>query len=233
MDLELSPVGHSALSPGSPERIGQRAETRRDELGRGGRHALLGAIDARADGCGQARHRLPQRPPADALSRHLFRAQGPCAGAGVVEAGRKAAIGDRLKRSGMHWGVAEANDVIGCALSDRLEDFWAGRCAAATPQLAGRCATALPLAAATALPDTAETAGARGKRPYSSLPTQQGPGPGETQASRGFRAVGHRNTADPKTVPCTRAESPTQRQPGGGAGGRVRTADLRVMSPSL
>ena len=66
-----------------------------------------------------------------------FRAQGLCTSTAVVEAGRKVAIGTRLKRAGMHWTVRGANAIIAlrcCKLSGRFEDFWerrAQRCVAA------------------------------------------------------------------------------------------------------
>lgn len=59
-----------------------------------------------------------------------FRAQGLFVGSGVVEAGCKTVIGQRLKQSGMEWSVRGANDIIAlrCAmLSGRLEDYWESR----------------------------------------------------------------------------------------------------------
>ena len=56
-----------------------------------------------------------------------FHAQGLCTSTGVVEAGCKVAIGERLKQSGMHWRVRGADAIIAlrCAwLSGRFEDFW-------------------------------------------------------------------------------------------------------------
>jgi len=61
-----------------------------------------------------------------------FRAQGLFVGSGVVEAGCKTVIGQRLKQSGMEWSVRGANDIIAlrCVmLSGRLEDYWESRCA--------------------------------------------------------------------------------------------------------
>ena len=61
-----------------------------------------------------------------------FRAQGLFVGSGVVEAGCRALIGQRLKQSGMEWSVRGANAIIAlrCALrSNRFEDFWASRAA--------------------------------------------------------------------------------------------------------
>jgi hypothetical protein len=41
-----------------------------------------------------------------------FRSRGLFVGSGVVEAGCKAVIGQRLKQSGMHWTVAGADSII-------------------------------------------------------------------------------------------------------------------------
>lgn len=56
-----------------------------------------------------------------------FRKQDLFVGSGVVEAGCKTIIGQRLKQSGMHWTVRGANAVIAlrcCQLSGRWEEFW-------------------------------------------------------------------------------------------------------------
>ena len=56
-----------------------------------------------------------------------FRARGFFVGSGVVEAGCKTVIGQRLKQSGMRWTVAGANAVIALRcrlLSNRWEDLW-------------------------------------------------------------------------------------------------------------
>jgi len=61
-----------------------------------------------------------------------FRAQGLFVGSGVIEAGCRTIVGQRLKESGMYWSVRGANAIIAlrCAeLSGRLEDFWAARAA--------------------------------------------------------------------------------------------------------
>ncbi len=53
-------------------------------------------------------------------------------GSGVVEAGCRTVIGQRLKQSGMRWSVRGANAIIAircCILSARFEDFWASRTA--------------------------------------------------------------------------------------------------------
>jgi hypothetical protein len=56
-----------------------------------------------------------------------FRDQGLFVGSGVVEAGCKNVIGQRLKQSGMHWTVKGANNIIAlrcCLFSKRWEDYW-------------------------------------------------------------------------------------------------------------
>ena len=62
-----------------------------------------------------------------------FRRQGLFVGSGVVEAGCRTVIGQRLKQSGMHWTVRGANNIIAlrcCILSNRWEDFWEYRVSA-------------------------------------------------------------------------------------------------------
>jgi hypothetical protein len=59
-----------------------------------------------------------------------FREQDFFVGSGVVEAGCRTVIGERLKLSGMRWSVRGANAIIAlrcCIMSGRFEDFWASR----------------------------------------------------------------------------------------------------------
>ena len=56
-----------------------------------------------------------------------FRARGFFVGSGVIEAGCKTVIGQRLKQSGMRWTVVGANAVIALRcriLSNRWDDLW-------------------------------------------------------------------------------------------------------------
>jgi hypothetical protein len=56
-----------------------------------------------------------------------FKEHGMFVGSGVIEAGCKTIVGQRLKQSGMHWTVTGANAIIAlrCAhLSGRIEDYW-------------------------------------------------------------------------------------------------------------
>jgi hypothetical protein len=62
-----------------------------------------------------------------------FRRRGFFVGSGVLEAGCRTVIGQRLKQSGMHWTVRGANSIIAlrCSLlSNRWEDFWEHRACA-------------------------------------------------------------------------------------------------------
>jgi hypothetical protein len=61
-----------------------------------------------------------------------FRAQGLFVGSGVIEAGCKTLIGQRLKQSGMEWSLRGANAILSlrCTIqSGRFEDFWESRTA--------------------------------------------------------------------------------------------------------
>jgi len=56
-----------------------------------------------------------------------FRERGFFVGSGVIEAGCRAVVGQRLKRSGMFWTVRGANSILAlrcCRLNARFEDYW-------------------------------------------------------------------------------------------------------------
>ena len=58
--------------------------------------------------------------------KHLF------VGSGVIEAGCKTVIGQRLKQSGMFWTVRGANAILAlrcCHLNVRFESYWESRAA--------------------------------------------------------------------------------------------------------
>ncbi len=62
-----------------------------------------------------------------------FRLRGLFVGSGVLEAGCRTVVEQRLKQSGMHWTVQGANSIIAlrCSiLSNRWADFWEYRAAA-------------------------------------------------------------------------------------------------------
>jgi hypothetical protein len=56
-----------------------------------------------------------------------FRQKGLFIGSGVVEAGCRSIIGQRLKQSGMHWSLRGSNAIIAlrcCIESNRFNDYW-------------------------------------------------------------------------------------------------------------
>jgi len=60
-------------------------------------------------------------------------AQGLFVGSGVIEAGCRTLVGQRLKQSGMRWTVKGANAILGlrcCQISGRWQEFWENRVAA-------------------------------------------------------------------------------------------------------
>jgi len=64
---------------------------------------------------------------AERMRYSTFREQGFFVGSGVIEAGCRSVIGERLKKSGMHWSLDGANDIIAvrcCLYSRRFEQFW-------------------------------------------------------------------------------------------------------------
>ncbi len=70
---------------------------------------------------------------ADRMRYDQFRSQGLFVGSGVIEAGCRTIVGQRLKNSGMHWSLRGANQILHlrcCQLSDRFEDFWENRVSA-------------------------------------------------------------------------------------------------------
>lgn len=91
----------------------------------------------------EARRRLPRRgrkpveqqlayleTNAERMRYAAFRARALFVGSGVVEAGCKTVIAQRLKQSGMEWSVRGANAIIAlrsAILSGRFEDFWEAR----------------------------------------------------------------------------------------------------------
>jgi len=110
-------------------------EARYRELDQGKVEALLGAL---------LRLKAPQpdlQGPIDKAIHYFqtnaermryakFRRQGLFVGSGVVEAGCKTIVGQRLKQSGMHWTVRGSNAIVALRcldLSNQWEDFWESR----------------------------------------------------------------------------------------------------------
>jgi hypothetical protein len=111
------------------------AEARYRELDQGKVEALQGAMlrlqapqpDLQAS-IDKALHYFQTN--ADRMRYAQFRRQGLFVGSGVVEAGCRTIVGQRLKQSGMHWTVRGANAIIALRcldLSNLWEDFWESR----------------------------------------------------------------------------------------------------------
>lgn len=116
----------------------QWLQARTQELDAGQVEAVIGALGrSRAKDCAEQaalerevnyfRNNAERMRYADFRTRQLF------VGSGVVEAGCKTIVGQRLKRSGMHWTVRGANAIIALRcliLSGHWEAFWESRSAA-------------------------------------------------------------------------------------------------------
>lgn len=127
----LAAVGRLAF--GSTSEAGKTwVATRRDELDDGDVEAVIAAIRTLSSSDLKVQDEL--RKEADYFETNklrmcykYFRARGFFVGSGVVEAGCKTVIGQRLKQSGMRWSVTGANAVIALRcrlLSQRWEDLW-------------------------------------------------------------------------------------------------------------
>jgi len=123
-------------SDSDPQSQWLRART--EELDAGRVEAVIGALGRSKpkDSASQAaleREVNYFRNNAERMRYDDFRKRGLFVGSGVVEAGCKTVVGQRLKRSGMHWTVRGANAIIALRcliLSGRWESFWESRSAA-------------------------------------------------------------------------------------------------------
>ena len=122
----------------SKEEQGKWAEDRRLELNDGKVEAVITAIEALASlpGCDKdlCEKEIGYFEKNKERMRYAdFRKRGLFVGSGVMEAGCRTVVGQRLKQSGMHWTVNGANNIIAlrCSLlSNRWEDFWEDRATA-------------------------------------------------------------------------------------------------------
>jgi len=117
---------------GANSELGQQwAAERHNELDAGNVDAIVQALKVHARACDPARRCVGYFTRNRARMRYPeFEAQGLCTSTGVVESGCNVAIGHRLKRSAMHWGLRGANAIIALRcnqLSGRFEDFWERR----------------------------------------------------------------------------------------------------------
>ena len=121
-----------------PDQQSQWLRARMDELDAGLVEAVIGALGRSQpkDSAQQAaleREANYFRNNTERMRYDDFRKRGLFVGSGVVEAGCKTVVGQRLKRSGMHWTVRGANAIIALRcliLSGQWESFWESRAAA-------------------------------------------------------------------------------------------------------
>ncbi len=114
------------------EALKRWAEKRRKELDRGKVEKVMEAIGSLSPSTQEQEEILKAEMAyfdknKERMRYEDFRKQGLFVGSGVIEAGCRTVIGQRLKQSGMHWTVKGANSIIalrGCILSGRWEDFW-------------------------------------------------------------------------------------------------------------
>lgn len=114
------------------------AERRREELDRGDVEAVIKALKRLRPKSEETRRLCRStigyyEQNKERMRYDRFRALGLFVGSGVIEAGCRSVIGQRLKQSGMHWTVRGANSIIAlrCILmSHHWDDFWAYRAAA-------------------------------------------------------------------------------------------------------
>ena len=107
----------------------------RDLLDMGRIEDILEQANSRIVGLSPASHQADElrkglgyfKENAELMRYAEFRLAGYFVGSGVVEAGCRTVIGQRLKHSGMFWSLRGANAIIAsrcCQLSGRFEDFW-------------------------------------------------------------------------------------------------------------
>jgi hypothetical protein len=127
----LCVISKAIHGPTNNPQAKQWADLRHEELDAENIDAILQALTEHSQICDEARKGVDYFNNNRHRMRYVeFHAQGLCTSTGVVEAGCKVAIGERLKQSGMHWTVRGADAIIAlrCSrLSGRFEDFWERR----------------------------------------------------------------------------------------------------------
>jgi len=109
----------------------QWAKTCRDELEAGKIDNIIGKLESFTETSNEAKRcRDYLINNKERLNYPYFRKIGLSTSSGIVESGCRHVIGERVKRSGMHWTVRGANSIIAlrCSrLSGRYENFMDGR----------------------------------------------------------------------------------------------------------
>lgn len=119
-------------------KMNEWARRRREELDTGKVEDVIAAIEELSASTGKEKGVYERESSyfeknKERMRYDEFRREGLFVGSGVLEAGCRSVIGQRLKQSGMHWTVKGANSIIAlrcCYFSNRWEDFWEYRAAA-------------------------------------------------------------------------------------------------------
>ena len=126
----LGEVGKAIYGPNS-ERTRPWVEKRYDDLEAGRFDTLLEKLREHTDRSDVARKELNFfEKNRDRMRYPEFRAAGLTVGTGVIEAGCRSVVGQRLKQSGMFWTLQGANSILAlrCSwMSGRFEGFWERR----------------------------------------------------------------------------------------------------------
>lgn len=130
-------VARSFFGNGSIE-SNRWGHARKDELDNGDVEAVIQAINSLKANTAEQKHLQKSeigyfQKNAKRMRYNGFRQMGLFVGSGVLEAGCKTLVGQRLKQSGMHWSLNGAEAVIGlrcCIFSNQWEDFWEKRAVA-------------------------------------------------------------------------------------------------------
>jgi len=127
----LSKLANDIFGPGT-DLAKKWAGDQHSVLESGNLDAVLNAISCQKTRPGEIGEKAAREFDYFTNNRHrmrydYFRSLGLCVGSGVVEAGCRVVIGQRLKRSGMFWSLNGANATIALRsslLSGRFDDFW-------------------------------------------------------------------------------------------------------------
>ena len=124
--------------PEESKQLFQWTEKRKKELDNGDISAVVRALSRLLPKTPQAKDARDKcigyyQNNAHRMRYEYYRSLGLFVGSGVIEAGCKTLVGQRLKLSGMHWKVQSANSILALRclfLGGQWDDFWEYRAAA-------------------------------------------------------------------------------------------------------
>ena len=124
--------------PEKSKRLLEWTEKRKKELDKGDIYAVVRALSRLQPKAKKAKDARDKcigyfQNNAHRMRYEYFRSLGLFVGSGVIEAGCKTLVGQRLKLSGMHWKIQSADSIVAIRclfLSGQWDDFWEYRAAA-------------------------------------------------------------------------------------------------------